>query len=171
MPNYHAPGLRLSESVAGADFARVLALVGTEFEIEPGKRYRYVQLSNSGGFGTGSGVDAAKEKVFEWVDQLAFTVKPANAATDRPAGVSPSETPNLANGDVFAVQIEGECYVVTASDGTLTAGQQVVGDDDTDLGKVTGSGGTTESQAAFAIALESVGTGDTRGRIRLNRKL
>lgn len=168
---YHAPGLKIGEAVASADHARMADLLGTTFHKSPGKEFRYVKLNHSGGFGTGSGADAAKNKVFEWVDQLLFTVKPANAATDRVAGVSPSETPNLADGDIFPVQIDGECVVTVASDGALVAGEFVIGDDDTDLGKVT-SGSTTETPGVdFAIALEAQATGDGTARARINRRL
>ena len=172
MSDYVFPVVKIGEVVASGDSATAALGVGMVAE-KPGKRFRLVQLSLSGGagttFGSGSGVESAKEKVFEWVTEASFLVRPCNAATDRVAGVSPSETKLvLTHGDLFWLQIDGLAYVVTASDGSTAAGQTVIPDDDTDLGKVTTSGGSTFTEGVtVGMALETQGSADSRAQIRL----
>lgn len=166
-----AIGIKAGEAAAAATYPRLADSLGAEWEQEPGKVFRLVKLNHSGGFGTtGTSLDAGA-KVFEWVDEDLYTVKPANAATDRVAGVSIVGQANLADGDVFQIQIDGQCYVTTASDGALVEGEFVIGDDDTDLGKVT-SGTTTETPGVdFAIALAAQASADSTCLVRIVRKL
>lgn len=151
--------MTLGDAVAAASAPRLADLLGTVFHTEPGKAYRLVKLA-SANFGTGSGADAAKNKVFEWSDRSNWTVVPAAQATDRICGVSVSQQVNLLVGDIFLVQIKGRCTLTCASDGASVAGEYVIPDDDTDKGKVT-SGSTTYTEGVdFAQALETQATGD-----------
>lgn len=163
--------IKVGDSMLASTYTVLAASLGVEWDAEPGKTYRLVKLNHSGGFGTtGTSLDAGA-KLFEWVDEDLYTVKPANAATDRAAGVSVVGQKNLADGDIFALQIDGQCYVTTASDGALVEGEFVIGDDDTDLGKVT-SGTTTETPGVdFAIALAAQASADSTCLVRIVRKL
>jgi hypothetical protein len=162
--------MTLSEKMAAADYPRMADLLGKTFVGQDNKKYRLVKLA-SADFGTGSGADAAKNKVFKWSSQADWTVVPAVAATDKICGVTPSTTPNLVVGDLFLIQIRGRCTVTNASDGACVAGEYVIGDDDADKGKVT-SGSTTHTEGVdFAIALESNATGDGEVDIEILQEL
>lgn len=151
--------MTLKEAQAAADVTSLANLLGTVYEVEPGKKYRLVKLA-SAAFGTGTGADSAAKKAFKWSSRADWTVVPCSAATDRICGVSPPELPNLAVGDVFLVQILGRCTLTVAGDQTVTAGNYVIPDDDADKGKVADGSTTYTEGVDFCQALESQGTGD-----------
>ena len=134
-------------------------LLGQVFRVG-NKTYRLVELNKTGGFVCG-------KKVFKWSDRTAWTVEPADAATEYVVGVGAAElgTESVPTGAKFLIQIDGPVTLILGASATATAvGEGVSADDDTDQGKCGGTGAAIVAASVpglvFAVAREVQSTDD-----------